>query len=624
MPESDVQPSLRRRIYRMSGVMVGLIVISSVIGVWGQSRLMTNFSDAERYEQTLSRFATLDHDVERLRSRANSYLHTGGDIQFDATLSILDELAQRIGELRGGPVASEFAEPLESMQRSLDTFETHLKRAADERRLRQSLVMVDLPAQAEQVGVGLEQIRDLIQAAPDSDAQFRDELLELDQSHHSSVESLQSYFILPDSVAFDRALQSIRRSRRLARQLTERIDSETSLIAQRQIDAQLVEFKRLATRAVQATRGYMYFINVVMAGEVSEFAYYSDRIQQLAESRREQSRQSRLSSARRSRWFGFWASLMAIGLAIGMATRLSYAIVSPITKMTDVFRRLGQGRTVDEIPALTRQDEIGRMARAAQVFNDKNRETTELLLRSQRLAEELADQADQLEKTNAELDSFAYVASHDLKSPLRGISHLTSWIEEDWGNAIPMKVGDHLQQIRGRIGRMNSLLDDLLEYSRAGRSEPKVERVDIGSMIDHITSLLLMPDGFTVRQCTPNLDFNTYKAPLIQVLLNLLSNSVKYNDKGREGRVEVSAVLNDQRVEFAVEDNGRGIAEIYHDRVFEMYQRVAVDVAEGTGMGLAIVAKHVEAYGGRVKLISDEGRGSTFQFSWPMVTLPHE
>ena len=299
-------------------------------------------------------------------------------------------------------------------------------------------------------------------------------------------------------------------------------------------------------------------------------------------------------------------------------------IVSPIIHLTETFRRLGQGELIDTVPGIARTDEIGRMARAAKIFSDKNEETQELLERSKELAAELSDKAMTLEKTNQELDNFAYVASHDLKSPLRGINSLASWVQEDCETILPDKSRQHLQKMQHRVTRMETLLDDLLEYSRAGRLNPQPEPVDVGELVASVVSVLDTPPGYQVNLMSTTFRIHTVRTPLFQTLMNLVSNGVKYNDKGDRGKLQISAKLEGDFVRFVVSDNGPGIESQYHEKIFEMYQRLDVDHADGSGMGLAIVKKLVAFYGGELWLESELGKGSRFSFTWPrsMEELP--
>ncbi|HEX2077950.1 MAG TPA: PAS domain S-box protein [Longimicrobium sp.] len=234
-------------------------------------------------------------------------------------------------------------------------------------------------------------------------------------------------------------------------------------------------------------------------------------------------------------------------------------------------------------------------------------------------AEELARLARALETSNQELDQFAYVASHDLKAPLRGISNLSSWIEEDLGDAATGEVRGHLALLRSRVIRMEGLIDGILHYSRAGRMRERVERVDAGALAREVVDLLAPPEGAVVEVAPEMPVIATERLPLQQVLMNLVGNALKYGG-GAGARVEVSArPAGEGAWEFAVRDQGPGIAPEYHDRIFTIFQTLEPrDRVESTGIGLSIVKKLVESRGGRVWVESAPGQGAVFRFLWPV------
>jgi light-regulated signal transduction histidine kinase (bacteriophytochrome) len=223
-----------------------------------------------------------------------------------------------------------------------------------------------------------------------------------------------------------------------------------------------------------------------------------------------------------------------------------------------------------------------------------------------------------LERSNKELDQFAYVASHDLKAPLRGIANLTQWLEEDLGERVTGTSLEHMQLLKGRVARMEALIDGILAYSRAGRTRDKPERVDVGKLLSESIELLAPGDGIEIIVQPDMPTIETARVPLQQVFMNLLGNAIKHTK--REGaRVEVAAKLRGDRYEFSVADNGAGIDPQYHERIWQIFQTLAArDKVEGTGIGLSVVQKIVESRGGRAWLESELGNGTTFYFTWPI------
>jgi PAS domain S-box-containing protein len=222
-----------------------------------------------------------------------------------------------------------------------------------------------------------------------------------------------------------------------------------------------------------------------------------------------------------------------------------------------------------------------------------------------------------LAETNAELDQFAYVASHDLKAPLRGIANLSQWIEEDLGDALAGESRENMALLRGRVHRLEALIDGILAYSRAGRARAEPERVAVGALLGETVGLLAPPPGVRVAigEGMPTLEVE--RVPLQQVFLNLIGNAIKHA-RGGGAEVRVGAREEGPFWHFTVADDGPGIAPEYHERIWGIFQTLAArDDVEGTGIGLSVVRKVVETRGGRAWVESDEGRGATFHVLWP-------
>lgn len=230
----------------------------------------------------------------------------------------------------------------------------------------------------------------------------------------------------------------------------------------------------------------------------------------------------------------------------------------------------------------------------------------------------LADAIRQMEQEQADLDHFVYVASHDFKAPLRGIDNLAAWIEEDAGTILDEQTIEHLHLLRGRVSRLETLLDDLLAYSRAGRTKVAAETVNVEDLLNELVGDLSLPSGFTVEYESRLPVILSPKVPLRHIFRNLISNAVKHHDHS-EGKIVIEAAEDPsgKGYAFRVTDDGPGIPEKYRKRIFELFQTLKPrDEIEGSGMGLAIAKRLVENYNGEIYVVGGNGRGSTFEFTW--------
>jgi light-regulated signal transduction histidine kinase (bacteriophytochrome) len=222
-----------------------------------------------------------------------------------------------------------------------------------------------------------------------------------------------------------------------------------------------------------------------------------------------------------------------------------------------------------------------------------------------------------LRRRNAELDQFAYVTSHDLKAPLRGIANLSRWIEEDLADSITPEIAGQFDLLRGRVNRMEALIDAILQYSRIDRTVAPSETVDVRALLTEVIDLLSPPTRIAISVDAEMPTLHTPRLHLFQVFQNLLSNAIKHHDKAM-GAIHVGARMDGEWVEFSVQDDGPGIAPKFQERIWVIFQTLeARDKVESTGVGLALVKKIVEGQGGTVSVESEAGEGATFKFTWP-------
>ncbi len=242
-----------------------------------------------------------------------------------------------------------------------------------------------------------------------------------------------------------------------------------------------------------------------------------------------------------------------------------------------------------------------------------------LAVENARLYEDSQRARADLQGKNVELDTFVYSVSHDLKAPLVTIQGMAGLLLEEYRPQLPEDAARYLERIQANTQQMERLIKDLLALSRIGREAWTATAVSLAEALDDVAADLAGP----IRERGIQLVHGELptiwgvRTQIEQVMRNLVGNAVKYLGDTSEGRVEVGAVDREALVECYVRDNGIGIDPAYHERIFEVFQRLKEVEVEGTGVGLAIVRKIVQASGGRIWVESAKGQGATFRFTWP-------
>ena len=262
--------------------------------------------------------------------------------------------------------------------------------------------------------------------------------------------------------------------------------------------------------------------------------------------------------------------------------------------------------TATKVPIINKKDQvIGLVGISRDITERKHAEEKQI-----RLLKEI-------ETANQELKEFAYVISHDLKAPLRAIGSLVDWIYTDYKGRFDREGKEMLDLIVGRVKRMNDLIDGVLQYSRVGRIKENRIKIDLNKMVKEVVETIAPPSNIhiAVENKLPNI--RSEKTRIKQIFLNLLNNAVKYNDKPK-GEIRIFYDTNNGYWKFGIADNGPGIHEKYYEKIFQIFQTLAPrDKIESTGVGLALVKKIVEMYGGKIWVESKVGYGSTFFFTLP-------
>ncbi len=240
-----------------------------------------------------------------------------------------------------------------------------------------------------------------------------------------------------------------------------------------------------------------------------------------------------------------------------------------------------------------------------------------------RARDELARYAAELESTNRDLEDFVYIASHDLKEPLRGIHNYSSFLLEDYSDKLEEDGQSKLRTLMRLTRRLESLLDDLLHYSRVGRLELAMRQTDSGELVREVLETmenLLEDDNVSVAIAADMPQIVCDRASVGEVFRNLISNAVKYNDS-HDKRVDIGGEKenDDGMVVLYVRDNGIGIPDKHREKVFKIFKRLhgRDKYGGGTGSGLTLARRIIERHGGSIRVTSEFGQGSTFWFTLP-------
>jgi len=288
-----------------------------------------------------------------------------------------------------------------------------------------------------------------------------------------------------------------------------------------------------------------------------------------------------------------------------------------VTGVVLVFRDITERRRAEETLRRAHDElEIQVQQRTAELKKANEALKAEITERK-RVEERRAQLLNELESANQELKDFAYIVSHDLKAPLRAISSLVDWISTDYADKFDEEGKEMLSLLLGRAKRMQDLIDGVLQYSRIGRIRGEKVEVNLNELVAEVIDMIAPPENISIKveNELPSILFE--RTRIEQVFQNLLSNGVKFMDKPK-GEIKIGCVEDGSYWKFSVADNGPGIEEKYFEKIFQIFQTLSPrDELESTGVGLSVVKKIVETYGGKIWVESKVGYGSTFFFTLP-------
>ena len=389
-------------------------------------------------------------------------------------------------------------------------------------------------------------------------------------------------------------------------------------------------------KLTQITQGNLFLVNVVMAGSANEFLYLSGELAKQVTTQSEVATQRTYNLAEATQRNGEIFSLSAILLALTAALFSIFRILGPIRSITEVFNKLSEGVQITNIPGSNRKDEIGKLAKAAKVFSDKNRQTEKLLIEAQNLNGQLESLNTALnesrikaEQATASKSIFLANMSHEIRTPMNGILGLIELAQQQ---DLSETVRDYLDKAAYSGQILLSVINDILDFSKIEAGKLKIEEVSFSlhSLFDNLIAVIAL------RAKEKNLSVHFEVAPTIppqvvgdplriaQIIMNIGNNAVKFTEQGRIDIV-FDGSLNEKgnllTLKMRISDSGIGMSEAQLNRIFKPFTQADGSTNRkygGTGLGLTIVSQLTELMGGKINASSVMGKGSTFEVSLPI------
>ena len=574
------------------------IVLVSAMAHWALTTARENFLSFRKASDYALEVTDLERDTLDLQRNVQVYSFTGHESVGVTVDARIVEVLTSLVQVEGAAPDAQGKALLARMKQHILNYQETFNSAREEVSLRRILVN-------ESIVPIRKNINDYLQGENRS----RPATLELEAAFLNADRSFFQYLHDPYLPSVTAALRNL---------------EETAIRASLPSDIQsaLSRYQSMVVRVTQATRGYLFLISVVMAGEAQEFRFASAQPKNSVIEGGEPLISNLEQATQHARSTTAVVSILALILGVFLSWIIGRSISTPLGQITSVLNRLAKGDRSAEIPYLNRDDEIGIMSGAANVFKNKSEQTEELLKNQKTLTEELRQQQLDLERSNEELDQFVYTVSHDLKSPL-----VTSAGFIGMMNRL-VKKGDlegaisKLTKVENANKRMSQLISDLLKQSRVGRLDQDKEQINLKAVSQRLVSDLrpnLERKGIRMEIDDDLPQVYANESRLLQILENTIENAIKYagNRSAAVIRIGTSESVSDQEDLFYIKDNGPGIPEQYHEKVFGLFQRLD-NAKEGTGVGLSIVHKAMNFHGGRVWIESKgQDDGCTFWFAFP-------
>ena len=613
--------SLKNQIFFVLIILVSVLLIQILLSQSIQSTLLKNQTIINQSYEHLRLAYELERDVIDLQRNLLIYKETASESSISRFHELMKQLKQRLdifeSAIQDTKSSTTQTDIITRMRTHLNDYDDNFSSVIDGRTRRKTIIKKDIqPAY-----LNLNRIIKSVTLSK-SNKLSNEKINKIKYHLESSEKLIYKYLNSPDQ----EYVNQFKKELRLINPLSDSILSGTE-----NTKTLLNALKNDFIKLTQITRGYVFLVNVVMAGSANEFLYLTKSLREIVSEDKKEMTILTESQSNSLQINSNIISIVSILITLLTGWFLSNRIISPMRKITDVFRMLTKDENIDHIPGIQRKDEIGDLAKAASIFHSKNKQTSELLISTQKLNTEqeklnieLAKEKNNAEQAAKSKSMFLANMSHEIRTPMNGIIGLIDLTLK----TNPTEEQKKYLEKAGFSGQiLMNVINDILDFSKIEAGKMDIETIEfpVDTLIDNIVSamsLTPLEKGLNFRiTYSPSLPETVHGDPLriSQILLNICSNAFKFTDKG-EVHVHFDYIEenNEYFLNIKIEDTGIGLSNQEIDNIFQSFTQADGSTSRkygGTGLGLTIVKQLTELMGGHISVSSKKDHGSCFKVS---------
>jgi signal transduction histidine kinase/DNA-binding response OmpR family regulator/HPt (histidine-containing phosphotransfer) domain-containing protein len=600
--------SLQKQILVVLFGLVLMLLVQAILTQTNQKQLTQNLETASELASELVLVLEIERDLIDLQRNVFIYKNTANESSINHFNSLLAGIYKNLSEFETHNLEQSDHQKIASMRAHLKDYQSNFNSVVDGRSQRNTIF-------ESKIELEIGQLHSLLDADTSEDLAKQKLIAEL-RNHLVSAESLSyQYLIEPNYELIEQFNQQLKA-------ITEKASSKALNIEG--LDKLLQDVSRDFNRLTQVTRGYVFLVNVVMAGSANEFLYLTKEITKEVTQRQQEAELAMTRSAKESKFRNDVIAALSIALALLAAIYMIRRIILPIRRITDVFSLLSSGEDISHFPGNQRKDEIGNLAQAASVFSEKNKQTSDLLENTQKMNLSLERLTEQAQQASLAKGEFLASMSHEIRTPMNSVMGMLGLLTR---SGLNQKQHHYANLAKHSADALLVVINDILDFSKieAGKLDIEILDFNLASLFsEFVETYAILTEEKNLELVLDLTQVNSHMVKgdpgrIRQILNNLLSNAVKFTS---QGEIIIRARLEDQEKHPAltveISDTGIGIEPEKLDSLFESFTQADSSTTRkygGTGLGLAITKRLCELMNGSISASSEPGKGSCFSFT---------